>query len=69
MKVYEIMQRLVLREAEEASGYADQYLARLKEGHAEAEVSAKLSQRAFQNAAALRIVIAEMPVEIAGREV
>jgi hypothetical protein len=63
------MQRMVAREDKEAREYAEQYVDRLLDNHRDAGVSAMLSRRAFQNAAALRIVLAEMPVEIAGREV
>jgi hypothetical protein len=69
MKVYEIVKRVMLEEAGKANGYADQYLKRLTEGHPEAEVSAMLSRRSMANAKALRMVIEEMPVELAGKEV
>jgi hypothetical protein len=69
MTVYSIVQRIMLGEAKKAGGFADVYLARLMAGDAEAEVAASMSKECFDNAAALRIVLKELPVETAGKEV
>jgi hypothetical protein len=69
MTVYEVIEALLLEEAKKAGQFANLYLTRLREGNAEAEVSATLSQECFRNAAALRVALAEMPVELAEREI
>jgi hypothetical protein len=69
MTVYEVMQRMVAREDKEAREYAEQYVDRLLDNHRDAGVSAMLSRRAFQNAAALRIMLEGMSVDVAEREI
>jgi len=69
MKVYEIVKRVIAEEEKRAGSLADVYLARLKVGNPEAELAATMSKECYDNAAALRVVLEEMPVEIAGREV
>ena len=69
MTVYALVKRTMDQQISASKGFADQYLSRLMEGHAEAEVSARLSKEAFDNAAALGIVLSDMPVELAEREI
>lgn len=69
MKVYEAVKRTMDQQISASKGFADQYIERLTTGHPEAEVSARLSKEAFDNAAALGVALAEMSVEIAEREI
>ena len=69
MTVYQVVQRIIEGEREHAGQYADQYLTRLEERHPDAEVSCRLGRKCIENALALEIVLKEMPVEVAEREV
>lgn len=69
MTVHDAVKRTMDQQMTESRQFADQYLSRLAEGHPEAEVSARLSREAFDNAVALGLVLADMAVGLAEREI
>lgn len=69
MTVYQALEELALSELQAAKDFGAQYVSRLMEGHPEAEVSCRLSRKAFSHHKALLEALREIPVEAARKEV